>query len=619
MKSLMHLWTEVLDDLGTWCHVSTVRELEYALTRVKNEGDAFLTTSLPVYGKDFERSLDQGWLLQDGWVGWKRRKALSSPDSNRLGTPIFLSGFLDLIFDTDTGRLLDEPDIDSIFAVRQLTLMCGKIAELPSTRVIQQAITGYIECEQKVRAWDNEISSALLEEFRKSSLALWGSVMQEVDEDVYHHRITPNHGPGATADYLVGNGKFNQVEWPNRLDEIFPFGEYIVANPRHHLDVLSGMNFLEPGEERPVRVIPVPKTATTARIIAIEPTCMQYVQQGLMEKFVSYSESKFINGKRHKMNLGFGLVGFTDQVPNQFLARVGSEDQSLATLDLSEASDRVSNLLVQTMVSTFPNLKAGLEASRSRTADVQGKIIRLSKFASMGSAVTFPIEAMVFSTLAVMGVAKSLNRSVSADLILGLTDQVRVYGDDIIVPTDSVTAVIHELETFGFKVNDRKSFWTGKFRESCGREYYDGQAVSIAKVRSRFPSSWRDAEEVLSTVSLRNQLYMLGLWRAAKFLDDMMEEILHGFYPNVLEESPVLGRVSALGYESTKMHRFLHSPLVKGYVVKAKSPINSVDGHSALLKCLLKQGEEPFADSEHLKRSGRPRAVSIKLGWHSPF
>jgi hypothetical protein len=618
LKSLMHLWQEVLTDVGAWCHVSTARDLQYFLARTKNEGEAFLTTSLPVYGKDFERSLDQGRILDDGWVGWKRVKTDSVVE--RLGRPLFLGGFLDLVFSADTGRLLEEPDVDAIFAIRQLTLMCAKLSELPSERLVRKAVDGYIECEKEVRAWEAQVPSSLLEEFRKASLILWGGVMQEVDEDVYHERVTPNHGPGATADSLHGNQKFQQIEWPNRLDEVFPFGKYIVTNERYHFVVLSGVRFLEPGEERPVKVTPVPKTATAARIISIEPTCMQYVQQGLMEKFVSYSESRLINGDHRKVNHGYGLIGFTDQVPNQYLARVGSEDQSLATLDLSEASDRVSNLLVETMTATFPNLRRGLQASRSTHADVPGHgVIRLAKFASMGSAVTFPVEAMVFSTLVMMGIADSLNRQVSPALVRELEDQVRVYGDDIIVPTDSVECVIDRLETFGFKVNLRKSFWTGKFRESCGREYYDGASVSIAKVRRRFPCSRKDVEEILSTVSLRNQLYMLGLWRATRFLDDILEECLNGFYPLVTEESPVLGRLSALGYEYSRMHPGLHAPLVRGYVVSARPPANAIDDHSALLKCLLKQGSEPFADSRHLQRSGRPRAVSIKLGWRSPF
>jgi hypothetical protein len=616
MKSLMHLWQEVLQDLGDQCHVSTDRDLQTALSRVKHEGEKFLTVSLPLFGKDFERSLDEGRIADGAFVGWAKTKSRLNPDSPR--TPRFLVGFMQLVFDVDSGWLLEEPDIDAIFAIRQLTLMNAKLLKLPDKALIEKAIEGYIECEQELRRLQHEISSSLLEEFRKASLVLFGGVLQQVDEDVYHCRITPNHGPGATADRLRGNEKFDQFEWPERLDEIFPFGEYIVANPRHHMDVLPRVRFLEPGEERPVRVVPVPKTATTARIIAMEPTCMQYVQQGLMARFVEYLESR---NTPKGLNPAFGMVGFEDQVPNQNMARIGSEDGSLATLDLSEASDRVTLLLVQTLTATFPHLRRGLEACRSTHADVPGHgVLRLVKFASMGSAVTFPVEAMVFLTVAVMGIAKQLNQPVSPGLLRDLEDSVRIYGDDIIVPVESVPEVILLLETFGFKVNKRKSFWTGKFRESCGREFYDGQAVSIAKVRRELPTSLHAVEEIISTVSLRNQFYELGLWRTARWLDDLLESVLNGHYPIVTEESPVLGRVSvSFGYETQRMHPTLHSPLVKGFVPKSKSPVNPLDGHGALLKCLLKQGDEPFADSEHLHRSGRPRAVSMKLGWFLPY
>ena len=615
MKSLLMLWQSLADELASACGTSTTRDFETVTSRTKSEGLSFLTITLPAFCKDFEKSLSQGEIPSGLFRGWKTAKGSRNP--------LFLGGFLDRVFERETGLLLEKPEIDAIFAVRQLTLMYGKLLVPCSDARVEKAIEGYLECEKEVRRNDAELSSAFMEEFAQASTVLFGGVLQQIDEDIYHGGIIPRHGPGATADRLKGNHKFDQVEWTERLDDVFPFGDFIVANPRHHLDALQSVKFLEPGAERPVRVITVPKTLKTPRIIAVEPTCMQYVQQGLMTKFVQYMESptlRTIHGVV-RINNAHNFVGFTDQVPNQDLARQGSLTGDLATLDLSEASDRVSNQLVRSMLERYPHLSRGVDACRSRKADVPGHgVVRLAKFASMGSALTFPIEAMVFATVATMGIASALKRPVTAKLCEELRGRVRVYGDDIIVPVDHVHEVVRYLETFGFKVNTNKSFWTGKFRESCGEEFYDGERVSIARFRREFPTRPTHVQEIISLVSFRNQIYSLGLWKTTRVLDDKLMKLLKGNFPVVHPNSPALGRVTYSGdYEVHRMSPTLHAPLVKAYVTKAKLPFSRLDGHGALLKWFLKQGDEPFADKDHLERAGRPEAVSMKLGWIQPF
>jgi len=353
-------------------------------------------------------------------------------------------------------------------------------------------------------------------------------------------------------------------------------------------------------------------------------------------------------------NLLQRLIGFDNQTPNQEMARQGSADGRTATLDLSDASDRVSNQLVREMVSQWPHLHRAIDATRSRRADVPGHgVIRLSKYASMGSALCFPVEAMVFTTLIFLGIERSLNTTMTRKDIRSLSDLVRVYGDDLIVPVEHVHTIVQTLEHFGARVGLSKSFWTGKFRESCGKEYFNGFDVSIVKVRQALPSTIADVTGVISTVSLRNQLYIAGYEKSVDWLDRRLGRILK-FYPIVAPTSPVLGRVSFSGYQTEKMHPRLHSPLVKGYVVKAKAPIDEIDGTAALHKCLLRlesggrlrglnshvelvpcyrsglaprfQPRTPSSwvppvgqDEKHLERSGRPKAVSIKLGWRSPF
>lgn len=594
----MLLWQVVLNELGTRCHTSTSRDYKTASVRYEHEGSSFLTITLPNFGKGFEKSLDQGFVDHNLFTGFRFRG----------GLPQFLGGFLDLVFDRGTGRLLDEPCIESIFAIRQLTLMFSKILHECSPARTRTAIQNYIKCEQEIRISDRSTPPEMLDAFKRMSLMLFGDVLSHLDKDVYEGNIVPRHGPGRTADRLRGNAKYDQKEWPERLESIFAFGENAIPNWRFK-DLLDRSEFLEPGTERPVRVITVPKTLKTPRIIAIEPTCMQYMQQGLMEKLVEYISSDYVAGK---------FVGFDDQEPNQLLAQKGSQSGDLATLDLSEASDRVSNQLVRLLLSNHPHLFEAVDATRSRKADVFGQTVRLAKFASMGSALTFPIEAMVFTTLILVGIEQELKRPLTRKDLHFLLGRVRVYGDDLIVPIDCVSSVIRVLETFGFRVNKDKSFWTGKFRESCGKEFYDGNDVSIVRCRRDLPTSRKDALEMVSLVSLRNQLYFAGLWDSAKKLDVVIAGYLK-HYPTVSPSSPVLGRHSLLGYQTDRTDKDLQSPLVKGYCIRTQPPKSLATGPGALLKWFLKRGDEPFADRKHLERSGRPDAVDIKLGLAQPF
>jgi hypothetical protein len=526
------------------------------------------------------------------------------------GLPRFLGGFLDLVFDRTSGVLFDDPSIDAILAVRQLTLLFSKVL-LPCTSVREQdAMDGYVKCEQEVRESDSYLRDSDLLEFRKACQILYAPVLSSLDSDVYHGKLIPKHGPGATADKLMGNRKYQLRTWTERLEKYFPAMEFLSPSPSHYWEDYSSFHFLEPRDEMPVKVISVPKTQKIPRIIAIEPAAMQYAQQSILEQIVPRLESDVLLS---------GMIGFSDQGPNQVMARDGSVSGLTSTLDLSEASDRVSNQLVRTMMLDHPHLHGAVDASRSRRARVPGHgVVRLAKFASMGSALCFPMEAMVFLALVFLGISRELNTPLDQKLIKEYSDRVRVYGDDLIVPSDMVFSVINTLELFGARVGDNKSFWNGKFRESCGKEYYDGFDVSIVKVRRLFPTSRKDVPEVISLVSLRNQLYQAGYWGTTKWLDQKLERILK-YFPYVAESSSVLGRYSFLGYQVDKECEYLHAPLVKGFVVSSVLPRNSVDGADALLKCFLKRGNMPVADRKHLERSGRPMAVDIKPRWAQPF
>jgi hypothetical protein len=614
LKSLMLLWKTAALELGDLCRISTSLDYQTVKVRFEHEGLSFLTIGLPAFGKDLVKGLEEGRVSSDLFVGFRRRGEL----------PIFMGGFLDLVFDRGTGVLLDTPSTDSIFAMRQLSLMFAKISLDVSQEKKESAVEEYVRVDVEVKhAVDSTVASSR-ERFRNMAARLWADVFTDLDRLVYHGDVVPKHGPGATADRLRGNAKFELREWGRRLDELFPFVEYALPSlGRGSLEEgdlrLDHVDFRDPGMERPVKVVLVPKDAKRPRIIAEEPTCNQYMQQAILTTMIPRLEGEISLRSSGQRALMSPFVGFRDQTPNQRMAHDSSRDGSLATLDLSEASDRVSCQHVEDLTANFPWLRQALFATRSSTAELpDGRIITLNKFASMGSALCFPVEEMVFLTIIFLAIEQEQGHRLTRNEIHSLSGQVRAYGDDLIVPVKHAPAVIACLESFGLKVNSDKSFWNGKFRESCGKDYYDGVDVTVTRVRRVLPTSRRDAQEVISLVSLRNQMYYLGLWRTTRYLDSLVEKVISHF-PTVDSSSPALGRHSIFSWKAEAVDVDTQSPVVQAWVPSSRSPVSQLDGYGALVKTLLINDGTATIAADHLERYGRPDAVYIKRRWVTPF
>jgi len=608
VKSLMSLMQAVLADAGTLCSVDTSRDLTTIARRYEHEGDAFFGITLADFGKAFERSLELGQIDNAAFSSFKKAR----------GLPAFLQGFLCLVFDRTTGRLLVDPCPHAVYSVRQITLMWAKMAAECTDDRNRKAILSYHQCETDVKSFTQQYryNVTARASFRKMARLLFGDLFRTLDEDVCEGRLVPKHGPGKTADRRVGNQKWSLDTWSSRIEKVFPMDHNLIPNPGLWQS-LGDVDIREPGTEQPVKVTLVPKTMKTPRIIAMEPTHVMYVQKAIQTRWYELVDSGTVISS---MFHGFGdseQDRENHQTKNRDLAMRGSADGSLATLDLSEASDRVSIALVADLLASFPDLKEAVFATRSTRAETPKGVIRLWKFASMGSALCFPVEAAVFLTVVFLAIQSELKRPLSHVDLRRLRGKVRVYGDDIIVPVEFATPVVEHLEAFGFKVNRSKSFWSGYFRESCGGDYFRGHDVSIVKLRTAIPSSRADVREIVSLVSFRNQMYHAGNWATARHCDRRLGRILRHF-PAVADTSPALGRSSYLGYDTEWVDEHLHSPRVRAWMVRAPLPEIPVDDVPALSKILFTQAVEPLS-VDHLERSGRPKAVAISLRGMQPF
>lgn len=192
----------------------------------------------------------------------------------------------------------------------------------------------------------------------------------------------------------------------------------------------------------------VPKSSKTYRSIGVEPSLNGFGQQGI---------GKYI---RHRLQRAG--VDLTDQTRNQKLACQGSIDNSLATVDMSSASDTIAYGMVLHLLPY--DWFDFLDRFRTGVVSYKGKDIRLQKFSSMGNSYTFELESLIFYALA-FGTCSHLGLS---------TKNVSVYGDDVIIPVEAMALFEEVLTVCGFIINMKKSFADGPFRESCGADYLDG-------------------------------------------------------------------------------------------------------------------------------------------------
>jgi hypothetical protein len=596
MKSLTGLWKAMAEDYSVTCDTPIDRDYKTVCDRVEEEGRSFLTITLPNFCADFETSLAQGFVGSNLFAGFRKRG----------GLPRFLSGFLLQIFDGQSLALLENPSVFAVRAIRNLTLLFKKV-ELDCTDARNAAaLEKYLNCEVDLQKVLDRYDTLPIKEFKRMSSVLFGSVFDSLNRKVREFDLRPGHGPGATADRKVGNQKFDQTEWTDRLEEYFPFGEYALPHWKwfsSHKPV-----YLAPAQERPVKIALVPKTLKTPRIIAIEPTCMQYMQKALMREFVDAIESDPLVG-RH--------THFREQALNRDAARRGSADGSLATLDLSEASDRVLNQLVIDMLSPWPDLLGAVQACRSTSAELpSGQVVPLVKFASMGSALTFPMEAVVFTTIVFMGLLATQGDSVpSAEFMRSIRNDVHVYGDDMIVPVGSVNEVVRLLELFGLVVNRSKSFETGLFRESCGGDYFMGESVKPIRLKRIPPTSRQDVPEIVTWNAFMNASYEAGLNRTGRYVQGILEKVLHQHLPMIPIGSGAIGvEVPAILCVADRLDPMTHLPQVRALRAVDEDRKISVDGVWALQKTLTGRWSDP-AFARHLTHSGRPLSSRIKRSW----
>nr|UOL49023.1 MAG: hypothetical protein 3 [Leviviridae sp.] len=505
-------------------------DLERLSLLVSSRGLGCFTLDLPAREALLIEGLETGLLRSEGTKKY----------SKRYPVPRLFAGLYMRIFDRDL-RLRCDADVNAIAFLRQI-LCLGKKIEVPCSKKREfQAIKDYIHVEQHMveptLGWDLDyldchslrnrvhfcdnlgLDLPLYPEYNIGRTAREQLLLQRCQHFADYlaeklgtfcpdcfietrrtegRRLGLRHGPGAVAE-RGGRffDKFRFSNWSAKLNALYPW-ETTGKMPLDERDK-------PPNHEVPARLICVPKTAKGPRIIAAEPSehmfCQNLFADWLISRINDTELSRFID--------------FKDQSKSGRLVISASLDRKLATIDLSSASDRLSLYVVERVFRSNPSILKAIHASRTRWLRLpNGESIKLKKFASQGTALTFPVQTLVFWVIAM---ACCYDGIPSDEGLKRFREKVRVYGDDIIVPTTRYADVVLLLTALGLKVNTEKSFSNGNFRESCGVDAFKGYDITPIKPKTTTSDSPAAGQAVLDTI---NNLFCKGYWNASEQLEN---------------------------------------------------------------------------------------------------
>ena len=475
-------------ELSSSDKLSLEKDISVLQQRCSNEGLAFLTKSLPKLGRALDQGLVSGrFTMVNGF----------KPASHR-STPAFLQAYFNLVFDED-GFLLDTAPPNVVKHLRQVLWFAYKL-EIPFSDIdASRVIESFVQTDRELEFSDKPLADEII--------SLAKIITRKVFHDFNHRDILPRHGPGAvaTGEKLEYKWKFSRLY--NSVHQVYPYYEYyIVGRVRELRDRLDWYKSLERLKEGTSKVVLVPKDSRGPRLISCEPLEIQWIQQGLGRKMAHHLEYVSTYTKFR--------VNFKHQEINRRIAQASSASRQYSTLDLKDASDRVSLELVRSIFKDTPDLLRALEAVRSTgTRLPNGELMPFRKYAPMGSALCFPVEAYIFWTVIVSAVVIALKLPLEQ-----VGRRIYVYGDDIIVPTRWSALSIQALEAVGLKVNADKSCITGNFRESCGMDAFKGIDVTPSRLHTLWTNRSSDGAAYAAYVSLANSLESKEYIQASDFL-----------------------------------------------------------------------------------------------------
>jgi hypothetical protein len=502
----LEVFQRLLDDVYkqatpfiTTRHTDLSRDIIYVTRRFKHEGVSFFTKTLPLLYKSLLKGLESGLFRRpDNFRGWKG------------SLPAFMRGFFSHVFSIEGAlRRTVEPTVVKLIA--QVCQFFYKIRQpfTPNQVYLFSKRFKQTDLSARINRPISHLSYRILNKARELITMLFSSFDPS--------DILPRHGPGAVASGEKSSEKKQFKRLYRSIHNVYPYPDYFFT--RLSFSGAAYMELTRMGD--PIAKLTfVPKDSRGPRVISMEPLEVQFVQQGLMRRLYEHVESHPLTMRR---------INFSDQTVNQRFALIGSITGEYATIDLKDASDLVSLDLVKELFRDTDLLRY-LIGTRSTSVLLPDKDVwRLNKFASMGSALCFPIEAIVFFAL-----AKAIGE------MCDVNSSVYVYGDDIICQPQLARLIIELFPVFGLQVNSDKSFLEGKFRESCGTDWYNGESVRPIFCRTLLAGK-HDVQDTLSLIALTNNLFDSHYYGTSSFLKAYIERKLGRRLPHIKKDSHLIG------------------------------------------------------------------------------
>jgi hypothetical protein len=474
--------------LGLTTPKNLLKDLHVLGRRVSHEGLSFLTKSLPRFGKGLLSRLESGTSLS----GFSLKL-----DSD--GIPLFMGGYLKVIFDEESPGDLRARALSHVLQVCNL---CYKLELEYSASTAREVCETFSQVEVEIESFVPEDNV-----FTRSAKSLLTDALKGFDPK----DISPRHGPGAVATGEKYAQKWSFKTLYNGIHQYFPYYEYFMTHSKESLaDQKSWYQSLVRQETGMAKVVLVQKDSRGPRLISMEPLEYQYIQQGLGRALASFVENSALTK---------GHVSFTDQSINANLAYKASLDKSFDTIDMKDASDRVTASLVRAI---FPDdLVPALFAVRSTSTLLpNGEEVPLSKYAPMGSALCFPVLSLTVWSLCVAAImATGVPRETARKCVY-------VFGDDVAIKHGYTNACIEVLEANALRINRSKSFIDSNFRESCGMDAFYGVQVTPIRLKKLFPQTGeRDAAAYAAYVASANNFKQNGYQGTSQFLIDSVEVV----------------------------------------------------------------------------------------------
>jgi len=542
-------YVSLFKDLTVWGQVDpyeSERDLNRIFSLVETRGERSIFIDFPSCAKSLDNALSRGFL---------DISKFAILGKTRDGLPEFMNSTFKKVFNSDGRLWRSDPDVGAVKALRQVLLLYKKVQVPCSEDKIRHECKAFFQLDRSLRsgsiAWHSDgifnpsLHLADAAVFDPCVPDLFGAsnsgyphgllrLAQRVCDQVvrrFHEfnadTIVGNHGPGAVADSKCGMDKYVFPTWSQQLERVFPRDCHSSANIRtfeygdwYSEAVTGSLRTL------PARLIPVSKTQEKPRLIASEPTANQFIQGGLRKFIRRQIESGMLQS----------CIAISDQSLSRDMAVRASLDPGIATVDLSNASDRLSTWTVERVFRKAPCLLVALAASRSQYI-VDDRYTKqhalLRKYAPQGNATVFPLQSIVYCCLALAASIWSSPGSKSrsdAELwrsLTGISHMVRVYGDDIILPSRALPALSSLLELCELKVNGAKSHYSGSFAESCGMDAFMGTDVTpvyMASIEDEVKPG-----NVQSAVDISNDCYKAGLLNLGNLVMDRVPERIRSF------------------------------------------------------------------------------------------